>query len=130
MYNSEGGLLLGNIATLSDNSCVLCFCCNDVIIGLYIMHFTQYTHSVYLSIAMCVFTHVHRCAVYVHTIMCITVCLCEYCIKCLQYSYVLVMYKFIQYVYLQYNEGTVDMFCGLSSWTNTRNPLAVPWLHT
>ena len=62
MYTSERGLLLGNLA-LSDNSCVLCFCCNDFIVGLWnVFHTIRPT----VQVAVVATSRLLQC-VYVHT---------------------------------------------------------------
>ena len=63
MYTFKGGLLLENLGTLSDNSCVLCFCCNYFIVGLWnAFHTIRPT----VHVAVVATSRLLQC-VYVHT---------------------------------------------------------------
>ena len=80
MYTFEGGLLLGNLATLSDNSSVLCFvfcilcfvfCCNDLIVGLWnAIHTIRPTVHVAVvatsRLLQCVYVHTYVGVQYIH----------------------------------------------------------------
>ena len=68
MYTYEGGLLLGNIATLSDNSCGLYFCCNDLIAGLW-----NAIHTICPTVHVVATSQLLQC-VYVRTYIGVQVC--------------------------------------------------------